>query len=394
MPKPTSLPSRILSLMARRDYRPLDKVELSKALDIHSSERRKVGDVLKELETAGDIARIRKDRYVLPETADLVTGIINFHHNGNAHVIDERGGQPEIVVFAENTGTALHRDKVVVRREHAGRRQREGSRIEGRVIRILERANGSVVGTLQRTKNFFYVVPDDPRLQHDVSVPPPPANAQIGDKVVVKMDPWTMRHVNPEGEVAEVLGPAHLNEVAMRSILRKYDLPEQFPEAVVREAERIPIEIPPAEIQRREDLRAQFIITIDPDDAKDFDDAILVERTRGGWRLGVHIADVSHYVQPNTALDREARVRGNSSYLVDRVIPMLPEKLSNGLCSLRPREDKLTVSAFLEFNEGGKIKSARFARTVIRSAARLTYRQAFAILENQPVPPTPNYERG
>ena len=389
-----SLRDRILSLMRRADYRPMDKIELSKKLSIHSSERRKVGDVLGELETSGAIARIRKDRYILPVKADLVTGTINFHLNGNAHVVDERTGEPEIVVFAENTGTAMHGDRVVVRKDQPRGTVRPGARVEGKVIRILETKNKTTVGILQRTKSFFYVRPDDPRLQHDVAVPQPRLDAKVGDKVVVRLEPWSSRHANLEGEVTEVLGPAHLPDVAMLSIIRKHDLPMVFPDPVLREAEHIPVAIPHAEAARREDLRERFIITIDPDDAKDFDDAIEVERIHDGWRLSVHIADVSHYVHLGSALDREARARGNSTYLADRVIPMLPEKLSNGLCSLRPNEDKLTFSAFMDFTRDGEVKSARFAKTIIRSAARLTYRQAFAILENQPVPPTPNYERG
>ena len=180
----------------------------------------------------------------------------------------------------------------------------------------------------------------------------------------------------------------------MLSIIRKYELPTSFPDAVLREVDAIDPRMGGRELEGRRDLREKFIITIDPDDAKDFDDAIDVERTRDGWRLGVHIADVSHYVRPGSALDREARTRGNSTYLADRVVPMLPEPLSNGLCSLRPHEDRLTFSAFLEFAPDGTAKNAHFSRSIIRSAARLTYRQAFAILENQPVPPTPNYERG
>ena len=167
------LRKRILALMQRTDYRPLDKVELSKKLGIKSSERRGVRELLRTMEAEGEIARIRKDRYILPATADLVTGRIHFHHNGNAHVIDERTGQPDIVIFAANTGTAMHRDRVVARREHQGRAPREGARIEGRVIRILERANDTVVGTLQQTRMLFYVLPDDPRMQHDIAVPKP-----------------------------------------------------------------------------------------------------------------------------------------------------------------------------------------------------------------------------
>jgi ribonuclease R len=394
-------------------------VELSKALKWPSERRAELRDVLRKMESAGEIARIRKDRYVLPETADLITGTLQVHAGGNAHLVNEVSGQRDVFVSAVNLGTAMNGDRVVARLMHEGREQRKDAQNEARVIRILERANTSVVGTLHASKNFFYVIPDDPRLQHNISVrfseglrapqleteergrksrrPPREESAtgpQVGDKVVVRLDEWESRHVNPEGEIIETLGPAGAPGVDMLSIVRKYDLPVEFPEAVLSEAERIPAEIDQEEIARREDLRGGFVITIDPDDAKDFDDAIDVERTSNGWRLGVHIADVSHYVRPGNALDREAKKRGNSTYLADRVIPMLPERLSNGICSLKPGVDRLTVSAFIEFDERGRTRQTRFARTVIRSAARLTYRQALAILENRPAPPTPNYERG
>ena len=365
---------------------------MSKALRWPSEKRAELREVLRALEQEGEIARIRKDRFILPETADLITGTLQVHLNGNAHLINEKRGQPDVFIGGANMGTAMNNDKVVVRLMHEGREQRRaGDKIEGRVIRILERANETVVGTLQCSKNFHYVVPDDPRLQHDVYVQP---RGNVGDKVVVKLEAWESRHVNPEGQIIEVLGPAGAQGIDMLSIVRKYQLPENFPVEVDREAGRFSEEVSREEIARREDIRAMPVVTIDPDDAKDFDDAIHVERIAQGWRLGVHIADVSHYVQPGTLLDKEARERGNSTYLADRVIPMLPERLSNGICSLKAGVDRLTFSAFIDFDERGKIRQARFARTVIRSAARMTYRQAFAILENKPVPPTPNYERG
>jgi ribonuclease R len=209
--------------------------------------------------------------------------------------------------------------------------------------------------------------------------------AKPGDKVVVRLETWESRHVNPEGEIIEVLGPSAAPGVDMLSIIRKYHLPTEFPKAVVEEAHRIPETVAEKMFEGREDLRNKFIVTIDPDDARDFDDAIDVERIPGGgWRLGVHIADVAAYVTPGSALDREAYKRGNSVYLPDRVIPMLPERLSNGVCSLNPNVNRLTHSVFLEFTKDGRTKSARFARTVIRSAKRLTYRQAFAILKAPP----------
>ena len=191
--------------------------------------------------------------------------------------------------------------------------------------------------------------------------------------------------MNPEGEIIEVLGPASAPGVDVLSIIRKYHLPTEFPSDVLEQAEGIPESVDAQQIAGREDLRNQFIVTIDPDDARDFDDAINVEKlANGGWQLGVHIADVAAYVEPGSALDREARRRGNSVYLPDRVIPMLPERLSNGVCSLKPEVDRLTHSVFIQFDKRGVAKSARFARSVIRSAHRLTYKEAYAILTSPP----------
>src|SRR5262249_28737087 len=270
----------------------------------------------------------------------------------------------------------------------------------GRVIRILERVRETIVGTLQHSKNFYYVVPDDPRLVHDVYVKSQrvcsrgPAGrltdhkstATLGDKVVVRLEDWQSRHVNPEGEIIEVLGAANAPGIDMLSIIRKYGLPTEFPKNVTDEANRIPKSVEQPMMDDRQDLRDKFIVTIDPDDARDFDDAINVEKIGNGgrWRLGVHIADVSAYVRPDSALDREARRRGNSVYLPDRVIPMLPERLSNGVCSLNPGVDRLTFSVFIEFDNNGRAKHARFGRTVIRSAKRLTYKEAYAILQSKP----------
>ncbi len=388
-PRPSDLRERILKELRRPNYQPLDKVDLSKALKWPADQRAALREVLRELEQEGAIARVRKDRYVLPETADLVTGILQVHPGGNAHLVNEKRGQPDIFISSENMGVALHRDKVVARLMHEGREQRPrgDAQPEGRIIRILARANATVVGTLQATKNFFCVLPDDPRFQHNVYVRPGEVKLEraprVGDKVVVKLDEWESRHANPEGEIIELLGSANAPGVDMLSIIRKHNLPTEFPPAVLREAERIPETVDPQEIAVREDLRDQPIVTIDPDDAKDFDDAIQVERTKTGWSLAVHIADVSHYVRPTSALDKEARDRGNSTYLADRVIPMLPERLSNGICSLKPGVERLVFSAFMEFTKAGRMKSSRFGRSVIRSAARLTYKQAYAILQGE-----------
>jgi ribonuclease R len=384
---------KLLALLRAPDYRPLDRNEIARAIDAKGSDRVNVRRTLGELEHAGEIARIRKNRYVLPSEADLVTGKLSIHQAGYGFLVPEKSGGPDIFVAAENTGTAMNGDRVVVRvsrdvppRRGKGRSARAGQRTEGRVIRILERARDTIVGTLQHSKNFYYVVPDDPRIVHNVYVQQAKDRAaNVGDKVVVRLEAWESRHVNPEGEIVEVLGRSDAPGVDMLSIIRKYDLQTEFPKAVADEANRIPKSVEQRMLEDREDLRNKFIVTIDPDDARDFDDAIDVERieNEGGWRLGIHIADVSAYVTLNSALDREARRRGNSVYLPDRVIPMLPERLSNGVCSLNPGVDRLTFSVFIEFDNNGRPKNARFARSAIRSAKRLTYREAYAILQSK-----------
>src|SRR5438477_6290576 len=381
---------QILALLASPDYRPLDKSELAKALGRKSGIRMGLNQALRDLERAGEIARIRKNRYVLPPSADLITGKLHIHQAGYGFLISEKSGEPDIFIAAENTGTAMHGDRVVARISRDASYARTKGRREGRVIRILERAHDTIVGTLQHSRNFYYIVPDDPRLVHDVYVQPArdrrvkQTAAKVGDKVVVRLEAWESRHVNPEGEIIEVLGPASAPGVDMLSIIRRHHLPTNFPKGVLDEANQIPEKVDGRQLEGREDLRREFVVTIDPDDARDFDDAVQVERTKSGWRLGVHIADVAAYVEVGSTLDREARRRGNSVYLPDRVIPMLPERLSNGVCSLNPGVDRLTHSVFIHFDKHGVVKSARFARSVIRSAHRLTYKQAYAILTSPP----------
>jgi ribonuclease R len=374
---------QILALLGRKDYRPLDKMEIARRLGLKRSAR--IAGLLRELERAGQIARIRKNRYVLPAAADLVAGKLSIHQAGYGFLTPETPGAPDIFIAAENTGTAMHGDRVVARISRDAPYRRAGSLREGRVIRILERARDTIVGTLQHSRNFYYVVPDDPRIVQNIYVRPDRDRAAAaGDKVVVRLEAWESRHINPEGQIIEVLGPASAPGVDTLSIIRRYDLPTDFPREVLKEADAIPQEIDAQQLEGREDLRQQFIVTIDPDDARDFDDAIHVEKIRSGWQLGVHIADVAAYVTPHSALDREARRRGNSVYLPDRVIPMLPERLSNGVCSLNPGVDRLTHSVFIHFDARGVARSAHFVRSVIRSAHRLTYKQAYAILKAPP----------
>jgi ribonuclease R len=385
---------QVLALLARKDYRPLNKIEIARKVGVSGRARVALRKMLRDLERAGEIARIRKDRYVLPAEADLVSGKLYVHPAGYGFLTSEKPGEPDVFIAAENVGTAMHGDRVVARVSPGPPAGRAKGRREGRVIRILERAHDTVVGTLQRSRSFYYVVPDDPRFVHDIYVRPvvaatedqrSEAAATVGDKVVVRLEDWQSRHVNPEGQIIEVLGPASAPGVDVLSIVRKYHLTTEFSPDVLKQAETIPETVNARQISGREDLRNRFIVTVDPDDARDFDDAIHVEKLpNGNWQLGVHIADVAAYVEPGSALDREARRRGNSVYLPDRVIPMLPERLSNGVCSLKPEVDRLTHSVFIQFDKRGVAKSARFARSVIRSAHRLTYKQAYSMLTSPP----------
>src|SRR6266480_1185795 len=303
------LRAEILRLIQEPTYRPLDKIEIADALGYGTARRNEVRRVLRDLEQEGEIARIRKNRYVLPDAVDLVTGTLSVHEAGYAFLTNEKPGQSDLFIAAENTGTAMHGDRVVARIIRGAEFSRARKpRAEGRVIRILTRANETIVGTLQQTRNFFYVVTDDPRLVHNIYVQPSSIDGRqprVGDKVVVRLEAWESRHVNPEGKIIELLGPRTAPGVDILSIIRKYHLPVEFPRAVLEETSAIPETVTTDAIDGREDLRRQFIVTIDPDDARDFDDAIHVQEIKGGWQLGVHIADVSAYVRPGSALARE-----------------------------------------------------------------------------------------
>src|ERR1700756_1412913 len=255
---------QILALLSRKDYRPLNKIEIARKLGVSGSARVAVRRTLRELERAGEIARIRKDRYVLPGEADLVTGKLSVHPVGYAFLSSEKPNEPDVFIAAENVGTGMHGDRVVARMSPEAPAGRIKGRREGRVIRILERAHDTVVGTLQRSQNFYYVVPDDPRFVHDVYVHPDrdqrqQPSANVGDKVVVRLDAWESRHVNPEGEIIEVLGAGSAPGVDVLSIIRKFHLRAEFPKDVLNQAERISEQIVARQLAGREDLRKEFV---------------------------------------------------------------------------------------------------------------------------------------
>ena len=409
---------KILEFMRRKDYSPLRLDELHKALGGDGKLFRKLKKILPRMVRAGTIAQVKRDRFCLPSDADLVSGRILFRNGGSAKLLPDTptdGSPPPLSVHirAEDTGTAFHGDRVVVRLE---RKRRKGGFREryaqgddlpfGSVVKILERAFSSTTGTLIQTRYYWTVRPDDPRIPKDILVPDPARSPLFpqpknGEKVVVRLNEWTRRNENPSGEIEKVLGESHTPLAEYRAILFRYKLSPKFPDAVADELKTIPASVDAKEMRGRLDLRKIFTVTIDPDDAKDFDDALSVEFLPDEKiRVGVHIADVSHYVRPNSALDQEARRRGNSTYLVGTVIPMLPHALSSGICSLIEGESRLTKSVFATFDAAGNVTQTQFANSVISSRKRLTYGQAFALMnedENREIralPPVPAHQSG
>jgi ribonuclease R len=381
---------QIIRLLGHKNYVPANVPELLRLLRLPPHQQQVLQGALRELEQAGEVARIKGNRYIAPQEADLVPGRIRLNRSGNGFLQPDDPQLPEIAVAESDTGTAWHEDRVLVRR-NPQRKQYGGGPAEpetGVVVRILERQRTQIVGTLQRRRQFLFVTPDDPRIPHDILVPEPRdvgRPARVGDKVVVELREWESRQAAPEGEVTEVLGAPDAEGVDMLSVLRQYNLPLHFPKAVLAEAGAIGGTVDPRDFEGRVDCRSHRVITIDPDDAKDFDDAICLERVSAEqWRLWVHIADVSHYVKPGTALDAEAEKRGNSTYLVDRVIPMLPEALSNELCSLKPHVDRLTKCVEFLLNHDGRVLSTKFYPAVIHSQKRFAYAQVLEILQRAP----------
>jgi ribonuclease R len=357
----------------------MDEKALARKLRVPPEEAAAFATFLSEEEKAGRIMQVRHSLYVLPKRLGFSVGRLQMNERGFGFLVPIDPAEPDFYIAGEDTGTAFHGDLVLARlKEQRGGRQRD-SRLRGEVVKVLQRKRRQLVGTLRKSQMFYYVLPDETKIPHDISVPAPTDEAQLGQKVVVEMKEWSDRRKAPEGVITEVLGAPDAPGVDLVSIIRKHDLPTSFPEQVEQEAAGIPALIPASEISRREDFRKIFTLTIDPDDAKDFDDALSYRTLpNGDFEVFIHIADVSHYVRSGSALDVEARVRGNSVYLVDRVIPMLPEKLSNGICSLQPNVDRLVKTAIVTLDRHGETKTFRFAAGIIHSAKRFTYKEAFA----------------
>ncbi|MGB3468049.1 MAG: RNB domain-containing ribonuclease, partial [Cyclobacteriaceae bacterium] len=343
--------------------------------------KEKVKEILFQMERDGKLKTSRSGNFMSAKDRDALIGRVDHVNAKFAYVIVE-GREDDVWISANDLNGAVDGDevKIIITRQSSG-----GRREEGQVSEILTRGRDEIVGRIEISEKFAFVIPDSKKYHFDVFVyPEKTADAVQNDKVIVKINKWSDdKNKNPVGEVIRVLGAAGENDAEIHSIMAEFNLPFEFPDNVMRAAEKISEEIPEKEIGKRKDLREITTFTIDPHDAKDFDDALSLRHLNNGHiEIGVHIADVSHYVKPDTLLDDEAIHRATSVYLVDRTIPMLPEKLSNNLCSLRPNEDKLTFSAIFELDNDGKIHKEWFGRTIIHSDRRFTYEEAQERIES------------
>lgn len=370
----------IIELMEEKSYKPMFREELAVRLGINKSEFKDFFNILNQMEKEGIIFRLNNDKYNLLNSEYLVVGKLEGNERGFGFVMSKDRPGEDIFIPADSMLGAMHGDTVIanlISRKSPGKKQ------EGEIVRILERANETVIGTFEDNGSFGFVVPDNHKIAFDIFVPKAQTlNAKDKQKVVVKIKRWPEFRRNPEGEVVEILGFLSEKGTDILSIIRQFNLPEEFPDEVRAEALNVPGSISKEEIASRLDLRDLKSFTIDGADAKDLDDAVSIERLQNGnYKLGVHIADVSHYVKAGSPLDKEALKRGNSVYLLDRVIPMLPHELSNGICSLNPNVDRLTMSVFMEINKDGKVVNNEIHESIINSKARLIYDDVSDLLE-------------
>ncbi len=368
---------RILEFMERAAYRPLSAEELWQVLSL--KDQQGFRKALQELEKDGRIICTRKMKYGLPEKMNLAVGKLQGHSGGYGFLIQDSPGLPDVFISADNLNGALHNDRVVAR--FLGRSW-DGAKQEGEVIRILQRANASIVGTFEKGGKYSFVKPDENRISVDIFIPRGrDKGAVTGDKVVVEITRWPERRRNPEGRVAVIIGHQDEAGLDIESIIWKYGLPREFPKRVTGEIKKIPRQVTDEQLRGRRDLRPFLMVTIDGEDAKDLDDAVSLEiMPDGNFRLGVHIADVAAYVPEGSDLDREAYKRGTSVYLVDRVVPMLPPELSNGICSLNPRVDRLAMSVVMQIDKSGRVVGHEIFESVININERMTYSSVKKIL--------------
>lgn len=376
-----SVRENILEFMETKEYKPMLKEELAIEFEIGKSDVKEFYKVLERLEKEGILIRNNKEKYGLIKSEYLVVGRLQGNERGFGFVIPNEKTKEDIFIPAENINSAMNGDTVVA---NLLKRQDDGRRQEGEIVRILERANTTIIGTFEDNGNFGFLLPDEHKISHDVFIPKAQTGgAKNGQKVVVEITRWPELRRNPEGKVVEILGYLSDKGTDILSIIRQFKLPEEFSQKVLEQAQMVEDNINDRDLQGREDLRDLVTFTIDGADAKDFDDAVSIETLENGnYNLGVHIADVAHYVRQNSALDKEAYGRGNSVYLLDRVIPMLPKELSNGICSLNPHVDRLTLSVFMEIDKKGNVESHRIVEAVINSKQRCIYDDVSDFLEN------------
>ncbi|SFJ52277.1 ribonuclease R [Terrisporobacter glycolicus] len=374
------LKESLLGLISDNHYNPLKKEELALIFNIHPAEMPMFYNFLDELEEDGYIVRTKKGRIMSPNQMGLFVGKFVSHRKGFGFVESDEEFKQDLFIPKDDINGALHNDRVMAEVVTPATDDR---RAEGKVIKIIKREVTRVVGLFQENKSFGFVVPDDKKFNQDIFIPKRVfSGAKNDDKVVCEITVWPQENRKPEGKIIEVLGQKGERGVEIDSIIRAHGLPEEFPKKVIEEANYVADQDLGDEMGRRVDLRDLNIFTIDGEDAKDLDDAISIEvLPNGNYKLGVHIADVTHYVKEKNKLDKEALKRATSVYLVDKVIPMLPKQLSNGVCSLNPFEDKLTLSCIMEIDSNGKVVNSEIAETVINSKARMTYTEVSDILE-------------
>jgi ribonuclease R len=372
--------NQLLTFMKEEAYTPLTIQELEEAFGIEDSAAFK--DFVKALvsmEEQGLIVRTRSNRYGLPDKMNLIRGKVIGHPKGFAFVETEEKDKQDIFIPPSDLKNAMHGDIVLVRLNP----QSSGQREEGQVVRIIERGVKEIVGTYEESRSFGFVVVDDKRITHDIFIPKAASKGAVdGHKVVVRLVTYPEGRMSAEGEVVHILGHKNDPGIDILSVIHKYGLPQEFPAEVIGQANDVPDTI--SEIGKRRDLRDQTIVTIDGADAKDLDDAVTVTKLdNGNFKLGVHIADVTHYVTEGSPIDVEAADRGTSIYLVDRVIPMIPHRLSNGICSLNPKVDRFTLSCEMVVNQKGEVVSHEIFESVIKTTERMTYKDVNSILEDK-----------
>jgi ribonuclease R len=372
------LPERdAIMAFLREAGRPLARKQLAEAFAIRDPEqRRALGRRLKAMTRDGQLMRNRRGSYGLIEKMDLIKGRVIGHADGYGFVVPDEGGK-DLFLSARQMRSVLNGDRVLVREVSV---DKKGKR-EGSLVEVLERANDQLVGRYYEDKGIAYVVPDNKRLSQDFLIPPNEKNnAKHGQYVVVEILHQPEKHRQPIGKILNIIGDGLDGSMAVDIAVRSYELPFEWPDAIEEEIKGLTDEIVPDDIENRKDIRDIPLVTIDGADARDFDDAVYCEKEGNGWRLLVAIADVSHYVKNKTALDNEARNRGTSVYFPDRVIPMLPEILSNGLCSLKPEVDRYSLVCELNIDAKGKVKRSSFFKGIIQSVARLTYDEMASIV--------------